>query len=579
MKRYLSAILLILFGMQFVCAQVYNPIQVSGFNHDVVAEGDGNSSLATTTKEMDAIVPSNFVLCTRQFAEANAFQPANVYGLPDNGLFAVPGRSFQMAPFDQNNVLYLMGGESGILDLVQPARYTDFSLLALATEGDAQLNIRFQFSDGTTQTFIKTIEDWFNTIVPPTFSGYGRVKRKDGPILAGDYEAATQGNPRFRNLDLVLPCEKTLVSIEITNTAPAGTQSFRAFILAVSGLERKATPAVKISSNDSTACLGQPMRFVAKPDSGGNTPQFFWRINGGPVVGNDSVFVSSILNDGDTVTCTMKSSAFCPVPDTAISNAFIVRLKPLLNPEARVIAVDSLACEGDPVKFRVETLNCGENPTFRWYLNEGFLSSGSSTFTLPSISEGDSISCLVQTSESCLSTDKVKTIPVSIAVQPVITLTMDLPPVLFLDDAPLPLQTKPKAADISGTGVQGNVFSPAQAGTGLHRIQALTPDNPCSDTLFKEILVCDPRPTNLILRSGEAANQVWTTEKPGIVCSEKTEAEIYNRWGKVVKCFDNYQNDWNASELNPGCYFYKVQYTIPGKSSKLLRTGYFTLMP
>ena len=579
MKRILPVVFLAIILASGLDAQVYNPIEVTGFNHDVVAEGDGNSSLATTTKEMDALFPSNYVLCTRQFATANAFQPENLYGLPDSGRFSVPGRTFQMAPFDQNNVLYLMAGESGFLQLVQPARYTNFSLLALATEGDAQVSLKFHFSDGSTQTFIKTIEDWFNAIVPPTFSGYGRVKRMDGPIMAGNYEAAAQGNPRFRNLDLVLPCDKILESIEVTNTGFAGSQSFRAFILAVSGLEKKATPAVAISTSDTTACLGQPMRFTAKADSGGSAPQFTWRVNHGPAAGTDSVFTSSTLQDGDTVTCTLNSSAFCAFPDTVVSNKYVVRLKPLRSPLIRVIPEDSIACEGDQVQFRAETENCGDNPTYRWYINDGFFSLGSDHCTIPSISAGDSITCQVQTSEKCLTSNRVRALPVAIEVVPVISLSLNLPPAVLLEDIAFPLQTRPVAAEFSGPGVQGSSFSPQLAGTGRHSIQALVPGNNCSDTLMKEIIVCDLRPTSLVIRSGEPANRFWTTEKPGLVCSEKTEVEVYNRWGKELARFEDYKNDWDNSDLSPGCYFYKVSYSIPGRSEKVVKTGHFTIIP
>jgi hypothetical protein len=581
MKRFLLFVFFLTGYSPVTHAQVYNPIRVTGFNHDVVAEGDGNSSLATTTKEMDALVPSNFVLCTKQFATANAFQPPNLYGLPDSGRFSVPGRTFQMAPFDQNNVLYLMPGESETLELLQPARYTDFSLLALATEGDAQVSLRFQFSDGTTQLFNKTIEDWFNSVVPPTFSGYGRVKRIDGPINAGDYEAAQQGNPRFRNLDLVLPCEKTLVSIEITNTGPAGSQSFRAFILAVSGLERKATPSIKISTADSTACLGQPVRFTAKADSGGSAPQFAWRINGGPVAGTDSVFVSSALQDGDTVTCTLNSSAFCAVPDTAVSNKWVVKLKPLLIPEATIIRPDS-ACEGSEVLYEAATTNCGENPSYRWYRNGLFTSIKTNTFLLTNLSAGDSISCLIQTMETCLSTNSLSAKANPLKVLPVINLKIDttrLKKAIQLDEAGIPLKTEPPNSIISVDGTVSNELMPASAGPGLHKIQAYIPGNSCSDTLVKEVLICDLRPTNLLIRSGQPENQIWTTERPGFICSEKTEAVIYNRWGKEVKCFENYLNDWKAEELGPGTYFYRVSYTIPGKKNSIVRTGYFSIFP
>jgi hypothetical protein len=195
---------------------------------------------------------------------------------------------------------------------------------------------------------------------------------------------------------------------------------------------------------------------------------------------------------------------------------------------------------------------------------------------------GDSVNCIVLTNETCLSTNSfsVKASPVRII--PVVVLKLDtskLKSAMLLDEAGVPLKTEPSNAIISVDGVISKEFNPSNAGIGYHKIQAYTPDNACSDTLIKEVLVCDLRPTSLLIRSGLPENQVWTTEKPGYVCSEKTEAMIYNRWGKEVKCFDNYLNDWKAEELGPGCYFYRVSYTINGKKDSIIRTGHFSIFP
>jgi gliding motility-associated-like protein len=414
--------------------------------------------------------------------------------------------------------------------------------------------------------------------VPPTFSGYGRVKRKDGPFFSGDYEAAPS-NPRFRNLDFILPCEKTLDSIGIQNNGPPGSESFRAFILAASGLERKANPRVSISSSDTTACAGQQIQIVAKADSGGLSPVFNWFVNGNPVSAQDSVFTSTTLQDGDSVICTLESSLYCAVPDSAISNVFVVKLEPLLNPLAQLVALDSLVCEGDPLKLRVKTQNCGNSPVFRWYLNGGFISLGDSLFTLPSYSGGDSVSCIVKVSGNCLSSDKTSSNSVSVPVQQAIVLQADLPASMLIGEDPVSLFTMPVTGTWTGPGVSENVFFPLEAGAGPKILRAYLPGNTCSDTLSKEILVLNLETTTLMLGTGLTANKYWTVEKPGLAYSEKAAVEIYNRWGKLVKSIDDYKNDWDGSDVGPGCYFFKVTYTIPGREEKITKTGHLTYMP
>lgn len=133
----------------------YTPIPVTGFNKDVVANGTGNNSITTTTQEMDAITPSNFVMCSKEFAAANSLTPANTYGLPNNGLITNSGgtRTYQMADFGGLNALYMFPTDSGKLFLTTPGRYTGISMLVLATENTATMNITFKFTDSTISTF------------------------------------------------------------------------------------------------------------------------------------------------------------------------------------------------------------------------------------------------------------------------------------------------------------------------------------------------------------------------------------------------------------------------------------------
>ena len=253
------------------------PIPVTGFNQDVVAEGIGTSSLATTTREMDAITPSNFVMCTKQFANANAITPANTYGLPDNGTLVSGTKSYQFAPFTGNNALYLYTTENGTLTLTTPGRYTNISILILATENNSTNTVTFNFTDGTTQIATgQVFYDWFGTATTGIAgSGYGRIKRKAGPfVAAADYEGAAAGNPKLFSLEFALPCAKTLASINFRNTTSTVlTASNRSFIFAVSGVVGS-VPAAPAANPVTLCSAGSASLSIVNPVAGVNYTWF-----------------------------------------------------------------------------------------------------------------------------------------------------------------------------------------------------------------------------------------------------------------------------------------------------------------
>ena len=230
-------------------SQTYSPIGVTGYNEDVIAEGTGTSTLAVTSREMDYLVPSNNVICTKEFAATNGL-PA-VYGLPNNGTIvnSTGNRTYQLTGMGTgsgltNNAVFLLQTEVGVLTFTTPASYTNLSFLGTATEGDATLNIVVTYTDGTMQSYNgNTFPDWVGG-VNPILQGYGRIKRQNGPFPAGTYEHAPT-DPRFYAIDISVSCTKSVSSIKFTNVSTGGlTDTKRAYIFAVSGAQSSAQNAV-----------------------------------------------------------------------------------------------------------------------------------------------------------------------------------------------------------------------------------------------------------------------------------------------------------------------------------------------
>lgn len=88
------------------------------------------------------------------------------------------------------------------------------------------------------------------------------------------------------------------------------------------------TPSIVISTNNGTHCQGTSASFGTVITNGGTAPQFQWLVNGVPQSGNSNSFVSTNLNDKDTVSCILTSNATCAIPASIISNKIIVNVNP-----------------------------------------------------------------------------------------------------------------------------------------------------------------------------------------------------------------------------------------------------------
>jgi|GEM_PF-3027007 gliding motility-associated-like protein len=562
-------------------AQPHEPISVTGFNHDVVADGSGSSSFATTTKEMDALGISNYVFCTKEFADANGFTPSGIYGLPTNGLLSSPDRSYQFSPFNGNNALYLLTDESGSLSLTNPALYTNLSLLVLATEGSATISVTFNFSDGSVQQSTKNVPDWFNQSTSP-FNGYGRVKRIDGPFLSGvHYEGAENGRPIFTTLDFELPCEKTLQSISIFNSSPgvpAGS-SFRAFVFAASGTKITTSPQVSIVASKTTICQGDSIQFTATGQDGGTVPTYVWRINGIPVpISNNPVLKRANLANGDVVTCSMTSNASCAFPATVISNSISITANPILIPSISITSSETKVCEGTSVQYQAQSTN-GGTPKYSWFLNGVRQTTMGNAFTLTDPSDGDLVMAELVSNATCVAFDTATSNELSITVIPVFNLQLTPVDSQNVEGNPVQLTASPTGGVWSGPGIVGNEFDPKSVGPGLYNLVYSFPENECTNPdsisirVFEEKLPCELEPAELITVNGDSKNDQWIVGIFNKICIQKAEVEVYDRWGKSVFKSDTYDNQWEANNVNPGTYFFRVVYQLHDKPETVKKSG------
>ncbi len=236
----------------------FTPVALTGFNHDVVAES-GTSSLTTTTIPLDGVTQSNKVMYTVTFKTTNNFEGG---GIPDNGIITDAAGSYQMAPYNGNNVLLLQRNQNGDLNIATPSTFTTIRILCFSTEGSSLVNATLFFTDGSSTAVLTnySLADWFNATTNLVISGFGRCTRAT-PASGAD---AFPTNPRMYYIEINLSCanrQKNLQKINFANVTTAGNNAPypNACFFAVSGkpyvqnISSVITPATCVGNNGSAA--------------------------------------------------------------------------------------------------------------------------------------------------------------------------------------------------------------------------------------------------------------------------------------------------------------------------------------
>lgn len=229
--------LLIMHGKSYA-QPTYNPIAVTGFQHDVIAD-TGKSVLATTSTMIDGSpAVARHVLYSATFAANNGVTG----GMPDNGTIVSGKRTYQLAPYIGKNALYLSRfgtvdstKTEGTLGLVTPGYYARMSLVAFSTEGSSSLNIDITYTDGTTERALTNapLADWYVGTTNVVLTGPGRIGRDTVPPFSVDGVGIW---PKFFSHDFMTNCinqNKMVKSVTVIDTsASAGS---RVVVLALSG--------------------------------------------------------------------------------------------------------------------------------------------------------------------------------------------------------------------------------------------------------------------------------------------------------------------------------------------------------
>lgn len=162
------------------------------------------------------------------------------------------------------------------------------------------------------------------------------------------------------------------------------------------------TPTVSVTSSATgSICQGTSVTFTATGTNTGTTPFYQWKVNGINAGTNSSTYTSTSLANNDVVTCVLTSNLGCVTTATVTSNAITTTVIPAATASVSITASASVICTGATVTFTATPVNGGAAPGYQWKRNGVNIGTSSPAFSSNVLANGDIISCVMTTSQSC----------------------------------------------------------------------------------------------------------------------------------------------------------------------------------
>jgi len=184
--------------------------------------------------------------------------------------------------------------------------------------------------------------------------------------------------------------------------------------------------SIEITADQTEICADESVNFTAVNLNGGSSVTYQWLVNGTEVGENMSTFTTDSLNNNDQVRCRITSTEPCLEENTVVSDPIEIDVNAPLTLSAEITADQTETCTGDLISFTSTIINGGTNPTYQWLLNGSEVGGNIATFSSDNLNDGDNISLLVASSETCLSNNTITTSEIAVQVAPVLPLTISI---------------------------------------------------------------------------------------------------------------------------------------------------------
>jgi hypothetical protein len=186
--------------------------------------------------------------------------------------------------------------------------------------------------------------------------------------------------------------------------------------------------SVSVAASANPVCAGTSVIYTATPVNGGTNPAFQWSVNGLNVSGATNATYAFVPQTADLISCSMVSNEMCTINSSAGSNAILMTVNPLQPVSVSIAASATTVCSGSSVTLTATPVNGGTNPAYQWKKNGTTLAGATNTTYTFVPANGDAVSCVLISSETCTSgnpaTSNILTItvnqlmPVSVSIVP-----------------------------------------------------------------------------------------------------------------------------------------------------------------
>ncbi len=235
--------------------------------------------------------------------------------------------------------------------------------------------------------------------------------------------AVTQGSSATFSY---VPANGDVVSCILTSAESCVTAATATSNAVTMTVNAPVTPSVSILADLNNVCAGTTVTYTSTPVNGGANPIYQWKVNGF-VSGGLSSF-SYMPSNGDVVSLVLTSDLSCVTTSIATSNEITMNVTTAVTPSVSIAADLNNVCAGTTVVFTPTPVNGGATPAYEWFVGAATQGSSATFSYIPA--NGDVVSCIMTSAESCVTaataTSNAVTMTVNAPVTPAVTLVSNV---------------------------------------------------------------------------------------------------------------------------------------------------------